>query len=386
MTNILYFSVWFLLQLSNALAQVEVLTPPGQSEISYSVNIPQSTANSGSGPIFIQIKSTKQVEWLALGQGAVMQGANIFIVYGAGTNVTVSPRLAKHEHVEPLYNPQAQISILDGSGVHDGILTANIRCDSCVSWPAGHEDVTSSSSPWIWAVKNGQFLDSEDTSQELPMHDFYGTATLNLKQATGGSSDNPFLGDSGTATTAQTGSTVDNQSVSRKRIAHAVIMIVSFAVLLPLFALAVPTVPTVPSTRIVDIHACLQLFTLALTVAGLGIGISMAKDLQLIGFYHPIIGIITVSCLILFQPAMGLAQHLYFRRTGKKSIASHLHRWLGRTLITLGMINAGLGFRLAGVGLSIAPVGAVIAYSVVAGLVWISYALVVSWLSWRKRS
>ncbi|BCS26977.1 cytochrome and DOMON domain-containing protein [Aspergillus puulaauensis] len=382
MTNILYFSFWLLLQLSNALAQVQVLSPPGQSEISYSVNIPQTTSNSGSGPIFIQIKSTKQLEWLAFGQGVMMQGANIFIVYGSGNNVTVSPRLGKQEHVEPLYNPQARISVLDGSGIHDGVMTANIRCESCVSWPGGHEDVTSSSSPWIWAVKNGPFLDSEDTSEELPMHNFYGTATLNLKQATGGNSDNPFLGDSGTSTTAQAGTTVDYQSVSRKRIAHAVIMILSFVVLFPLFALVVPAVP---SPRTVDIHACLQLFTLALTVAGLGIGISMAKDLQLIGFYHPIIGITTVSCLILFQPAMGLAQHLYFRRTGMKSIASYLHRWFGRTFITLGMINAGLGFRLAGVGLSFAPVGAVIAYSVIAGLVCISYALAVSWLFCRKR-
>ncbi|OJJ05875.1 hypothetical protein ASPVEDRAFT_175163, partial [Aspergillus versicolor CBS 583.65] len=312
----------------------------------------------------------------------MMQGANIFIVYGSGNNVTVSPRLAKQEHVEPVYNPQAQISILDGSGIQDGILTANIRCDSCVTWPGGHADVTSSSSPWIWAVKNGPFLDSDDTSENLPMHDFYGTATLDLKQATGGSSGNPFLGDSGTSTTAQTATTVDLQSVSRKRIAHAVIMIVAFVVLLPLFALAVPVVP---SPQIVSIHACLQLCTLALTVAGLGIDISMAKDLQLIGFYHPIIGITTVSCLILFQPAMGLAQHLYFRRTGKKSIASYIHRWFGRTLITLGMINAGLGFRLAGIGLSIAPVGAVIAYSVVAGLVWVSYALIISWLYCRRR-
>lgn len=371
------------MQLSCSLAQVQVLSPPGQSEISYSVNIPQTTATSGSGPIFIQMKSTKQVQWLALGQGAMMQGANIFIVYGSGNNVTVSPRLAKQEHVEPLYNPQAQISILDGSGIQDGILTANIRCDSCVSWPGGHADVASSSSPWIWAVKNGPFLDSDDTSQSLPMHDFYGTATLDLKQATGGSSGNPFLGDSGTSTTAQAATTVDLQVVSRKRIAHAVIMIVAFVVLLPLFALAVPVVP---SPQTVPIHACLQLCTLALTVAGLGIGISMAKDLQLIGFYHPIIGITTVSCLILFQPVMGLAQHLYFRRTGKKSIASYIHRWLGRTLITLGMINAGLGFRLAGIGLSIAPVGAVIAYSVVAGLVWISYALIVSWIFCRRRS
>ncbi|RLL97939.1 hypothetical protein CFD26_104482 [Aspergillus turcosus] len=375
---------WFLAGFDYALAQVQTFTPAGETAITYSVNVPNSTAASGSGPIFIQMRSTKEVQWFAWGQGAVMQGANIFVVYATANNVTVSPRLGV-EHVMPLFNPQARLTILNGSGISNGTTTANIRCDSCITWPGGHEDVTSTSSPWIWAVKHGSMLDSDSVSASITMHDISGVATVNMKQATGGSSENPFLNGSmvSNSSSAQALTTVNSESVRKKRIAHASLMIVAFVLFFPLIALGIPLFP---SSRTVIIHAFLQLSTLAMVIAGFGLGISMAISLGLVGSYHPIIGIVVVSCLILFQPAMGLFQHRYFCRTGKKSVASYVHRWSGRTFITLGIINAGLGFRLTGVGTSIAPTGAVIAYGVVAGLVWISYVLIVGFLSYRRQS
>jgi hypothetical protein len=380
---IVYCLCWWLAVFNHALGQVQTFTPAGEKAITYSVNVPESTAGSGSGPIFIQMRSTKEVQWFAWGQGAVMQGANIFVVYANETGITVSPRLGV-EHVEPLYNPQARFSILNGSGISNGTFKANIRCDSCITWPGGHEDVTSTSSPWIWAVKHGPTLDSDSISATITLHDLSGVATVNMKQATGGSSENPFLGGStsSNSSSAQAGQSVNSESVRKKRIAHAVLMIVAFVLLFPLIALGIPLFP---SSRTVVIHASLQLCTLALVIAGFGLGISMAKSLDLVDSYHPIIGIIVVASLILFQPAMGLVQHLYFRRTGKKSIAAYVHRWFGRTAITLGIINAGLGFRLTGIGTSVAPTGAVIAFGVVAGLVWVGYALTVSFLSYRKR-
>ncbi|KAH1345242.1 hypothetical protein KXV68_003332 [Aspergillus fumigatus] len=381
-----YCLCWWLAVCKHVSGQVQTFTPAAETAIAYSVNVPASTAgsgSSGSGPIFIQMRSTKEVQWFAWGQGAVMQGANIFVVYANGTGITVSPRLGV-EHVEPLHNPQARFSILNGSGISNGILTANIRCDSCITWPGGHEDVTSTSSPWIWAVKHGPMLDSDSVSATITIHDFSGVATVNMKQATGGSSENPFVGGlmSSSSSSASAALTINSESVRKKRIAHAVLMIVTFVLLFPLIALGIPLFP---SARTVVIHASLQLCTLALVLAGFGLGISMARSLNFVGSYHPIIGIIVVASLVLFQPAMGLVQHWYFRRTGKKSLAAYAHRWLGRTAITLGMINAGLGFRLTGIGTSVAPTGAVIAYGVVAGLVWVGYVLTVSFLSYRKR-
>ena len=58
-----------------------------------------------------------------------MPGANIFMVYGDadGQNVTLSPRLTSG-YVMPNYNPAAQITLLSGSGVSNGTMTANVRC------------------------------------------------------------------------------------------------------------------------------------------------------------------------------------------------------------------------------------------------------------------
>jgi hypothetical protein len=380
----LYIYLWLLIA-TFTLSQIQTFVPPGQNGVSYSVNIPETTASTGTGPIFFQLKSTTQLQWFAFGQGSVMQGANIFIVYASsdGNNVTVSPRLGV-EHVMPLYNPKAQLSLLNNSGISNGVITANIRCDSCITWPGGSEDVSSSSSPWVWAVKYGSPLNTNSLTASITIHDLEGIEAIDLQKATGGTSDNPFTvsNSMNTSSSSHTISTVNTGAVESRRKAHAIIMILVFVIFFPSFALMTRIIP---SSKIVYFHASFQLFTLALAIAGFGIGISMARSLNFIGMYHPIIGMVTVPSLILFQPAMGLIQHRYFRKTGGKGVFSYLHRWFGRCFIVLGIINAGLGFRLTGIGLPIAPVGAVIAYAVVAGIVGIVYALTISFLTIRKR-
>jgi hypothetical protein len=304
-----------------------------------------------------------------------MEGANIFVTYTSGNNVTVSPRSGIAE-VEPLYNKDARITILDGSGVHDGVITANIRCDTCLKWNGGTENVNSSSSPWIWAVKFGNSLESTSLSETITQHDDRGVVSIDMKKATGGSSENPFA----QLVQASVPSAVPSfdsfsDMINWKQTAHAVLMILAFVVMFPSFALGLHLFP---AKWTVKLHGPSQLFTLAVVIAGLGIGVSMARDLSLIHQYHPILGMVVVACLVVFQPAMGLLQHRFFRRTGGKGPFAYTHRWFGRLLIILGIINAGLGFKLAH-----GPRGAVIATSVVAGVIALGYVAVV-WL--RQRS
>lgn len=58
-----------------------------------------------------------------------MQNSNIIIIYAdaSGSNVTLSPRLGTGEF-QPQYNTKAQVSLLEGSGIVNGKMTANIRC------------------------------------------------------------------------------------------------------------------------------------------------------------------------------------------------------------------------------------------------------------------
>lgn len=141
------------------------------------------------------------------------------------------------------------------------------------------------------------------------------------------------------------------------------------------------------------VHGLFQIFAYLLYIAGAGIGLWVRKhstfDLpplitsnqmisarrQLLHDPHPIIGIILLV-LIFFQPFLGFLHHFMFKKHSRRVVWSYGHIWLGRIIITLGIINGGLGLRLA----RRAPVappsrGAIIGYSVVAGLIWLVYVV-----------
>lgn len=63
-------------------------------------------------------------------------------------------------------------------------------------------------------------------------------------------------------------------------------------------------------------------------------------------------------------------------------MASYAHLWLGRILITLGIINGGLGLKLAGN----VHRGTYIAYGVVAGLFWLAWMLAACFGEVRRRN
>lgn len=70
------------------------------------------------------------MSWIGLGQGSSMKGANIFMIYAdaAGTNVTLSPRLGTGNNA-PDVDTTTDVTLLSGSGITNGIMTANIRCE-----------------------------------------------------------------------------------------------------------------------------------------------------------------------------------------------------------------------------------------------------------------
>lgn len=75
--------------------------------------------------------------------------------------------------------------------------------------------------------------------------------------------------------------------------------------------------------------------------------------------------------LLFFQPVLGFLHHSLFKKYNRRTFWSYAHLWLGRFIITLGIINGGLGFLLA----NNSRTGAIV-YGVVAGLVWIVYVAV----------
>lgn len=152
-------------------------------------------------------------------------------------------------------------------------------------------------------------------------------------------------------------------------------MSVLFLLFFPLFAL---TLYLPWAKRVRFVHAPLQILSIILLIVGLATGVALGKKVDMLDGYHQVIGYIVVTCLVVFQPALGIYQHLYYHRTGGRSAFGAFHQWLGRIVILAGVVNGGLGFLQSGpVGSEWVPRGAVLAYSIVAVVVFLFYVAVV---------
>lgn len=362
-----------------------------------------------------------------------MSGSNIFMMYSNGKgNVTISPRLGQG-NFEPTYTSSTQITVLEGTkSSPDGSMTANIRCDNCLSWSGGSMS-TSGTSSWIWASRSGGSVDSTDMSASLPLHDSRASFTIDLSQATGGSSSNPFLYSSTTGVTGASGtssgkivtstggsssggssddfgdgdgggddggyssgsgsSTTSSSTLSSgisgisgidsARAVHGVMMSALFLLFFPLFAL---TLYLRTANKVRYIHMPLQILSIILLIIGLATGILLDKNIGAVTAIHQVLGYCVVGCLVFFQPILGIYQHLHYQKAHSRSALGIFHQWLGRLVILAGVVDGGLGFQqTAAMGLtSWVPRWAVVAYNTVAVVIFLIYVAVVASESRRR--
>lgn len=151
-------------------------------------------------------------------------------------------------------------------------------------------------------------------------------------------------------------------------------MSVLFVGLFPLIALSL-YLPYAGKVRY--IHAPLQILSTILLLVGMSLGIVVGGKIGQLTGYHMIIGFTVVACLILFQPALGIYQHLHYHRTGGRSTFASVHRWLGRSLIALGVINGGFGWMFAGEKSAYVP------YGIIVGIMFLVYVSVL-FFAWRR--
>lgn len=83
--------------------------------------------------------------------------------------------------------------------------------------------------------------------------------------------------------------------------------------------------------------------------------------------------------LLLIQPILGIAHHKYFVKYRERGAISYAHIWYGRILLTLAVVNGGLGLKLANAGQS-----AVVAYCIIAAICFGLYAIIKSWAVVRR--
>ncbi|KAK6346074.1 hypothetical protein TWF730_010406 [Orbilia blumenaviensis] len=380
-------------------AQLARYVTPSDSSVSFSLNIPTSTSDSGSGALFFQIRGPATGKsWIALGIGSSMVGAHIFVVYTDGSgNVTVSPRVAQG-YFEPQFSSDPRITLLDGSGVVDGSIVANVRCDNCLS--LADLSVTETRSNWIWGYKGGSAIDSSDVEADIQQHDNMGGFTFDLTRATGGDSGNPFVQSAqssspatgtrtsgGSTPTSTNGASSDDDDddddddtnlgsgssdgassaisrITRMLKIHGILMGLAFAVFFPLGAIIIRVMPR---PHHADAHMVVQIIGFALSIAGLAYGVMLAEDLRYLKKTHPVIGMVVMGGLF-FQPIVGFIHHWLFKAKGKRTILADIHVYWGRALLILGIVNGGLGLDLAN-----NTTGGKIAYAVVAGVMGLAW-------------
>ncbi|KAA8652860.1 hypothetical protein EYZ11_007599 [Aspergillus tanneri] len=369
-------SLWLASLVSCTWAHPAAFHPSGRDDISFAITVSSASSSSEPESLLFQLKAPTTTEWVALAQGDQMAGANMFLVYASSTlnNVTVSPRTAVG-HVPPSYKPNSRIKLLAGTGIKDGIMTANIRCDNCLKGQGGSMDPASSATHWIWAYKDGSPMNTDDIAIRIGYHDSFGRVLVDLSHTrTDASSQDPFLDGDFSAVRPADGLS-DAGSLSKMAIAHGCLMAIAFVLLFPLFAILVPLGAFIPMS-VMKVHAPLQGVALAAVIAGLGLGVKMwtAGDAPIDA--HPIIGIVAVAVLSLCQPALGWLQHRHFVRTRSKSWYAYGHRWLGRSAILLGVINGGLGLLGAGASYPGPLRNGMIVYTAVAAVVFVAYMAV----------
>ncbi|KAH0536386.1 hypothetical protein FGG08_006736 [Glutinoglossum americanum] len=197
----------------------------------------------------------------------------------------------------------------------------------------------------------------------------------NAKNAMGGAVPGGVTGGSFVApgSVAITYSGPSPQKLRAVRIAHCVLMTLSFLVLLPLGALST-RVFNFPSLAVS--HATAQLASLTLVLPGFALGIYFLKTThQSYGSQpHFILGT-TVVAMLLLQPIFGFIHHSLFQKLGRKTFASYLHIWWGRVIFILALTNGALGLKLAN-SMFGDQKQAIIPYSVVAGIVGVLYIAV----------
>lgn len=292
-----------------------------------------------------------------------MTNANMFIMYSDGSgNVTLSPRFSRGE-VQPRYNRDLNVELLSGSGVENGVMTANLRCGNCAQGGAGN--FGAQSGQWIHARRNGGALDTTDVQANIVQHDTHDSFTWSYSNAIGGASANPFAASDTVVSGNSAPSSGGNRAMrSNILLAHGVLASLAFLVFFPVGAIIMRLGGF---NSVLKVHVATQILSWLLFATAFGLGLYYGVTGNYMSEAHPIIGIVLIA-MLMFQPLAGWLHHKQFVRSGQRSAVSHGHIWIGRIAIILGMINGGLGLQLGGV-----ETRYVIAYSVVAGVMGFAY-------------
>ncbi|KAH7376381.1 hypothetical protein B0T11DRAFT_20392 [Plectosphaerella cucumerina] len=294
--------------------------------------------------LYFTLRVHRSRAWGAVGLGsASMAGSLILMIYedAVSENVIFSPRLATGTF-EPAYLPGLQLEALNGTGLDGSYMTLSARCTKgCLSWAGGALEPASKAQDAIYALGPREALRSDQPDAWLPMHREFGSFRLDLAR-TGNSTGAPVLTRSARTEGAVAGA-AGNYRREWKSTFHAASMVVVFIGMLPAGALMIQL------GHWARLHAMNQVLALLLFLVGAGLGMATSPNFQRSRKFrspHQIFGII-ILIFFLAQFVIGFLHHRQWKQTKQPTKLAIPHRWLGRGIMLMGIVNAFLGFKFA---------------------------------------
>ncbi|KAI5369897.1 Putative DOMON domain, cytochrome b561/ferric reductase transmembrane [Septoria linicola] len=318
-----------------------------------------------NGDVYFHMNAPASHSWMGIGFGSSMKDTRMIISYVGedGHSLINSPRMATG-HSEPEWEEDVVIDPVRNDTYApfsntlspDGIMISHAVCRNCSSWATGSIDTTSKTQPFIFALGPNTTLHSNDLNAPLRLHDFHGAFQLDMTVATNMSGwygrvpapQDPGLqvGDSYWAFANYFSSNAYSTGGDAEwaQIVHAVFMCLAFLLVFPLGAVTLRLVRRAP------VHAAIQIFGLGLVLIGLALGVYASKlynKSKSFNSAHQVIGLVVFAAIFL-QIGLGLGHHIIFMRSGTSTVLGKVHRFLGISILVLGIVNGGIGLDFAG--------------------------------------
>ncbi|KAJ5187838.1 hypothetical protein N7449_010832 [Penicillium cf. viridicatum] len=356
------------LVVKSALSQPFTFVVPGHDDIAYHVLETDAT--------YIMISASKDVGWISLAPEQDSSNSNDLV---ASNTVFVS---LKEQYSTKAGSSLSNCQMIQGPlYVHDQAVEATIRCDD---YP-----ILDRLDTFTWAYEQEGSIHSGPmrVSESHNTDNVAMTGRDGLRRvvrSTSSQSAEIYTVPSQSPSPAEIAALMAKYDrLAKIRTIHGAILAITFVVLFPTFASLLHLLPS--SKPVVKIHASLQAMSATLAIVGFGLGIYLNSQVTIKGKHHQAIGFIVIILLVIVQPILGIRHHVLFRRAQRKTWLAYAHRWQGRIMLSLGVVNGGIGYNLSRTGPSGGPRGALIGYGVVAGIVYVSYFGMLAFKAFKQR-
>ncbi|KAB5533418.1 hypothetical protein GE09DRAFT_360440 [Coniochaeta sp. 2T2.1] len=370
------WSVLGLAQAANSTTKLAVSTLYNEDlDTTFSINLPKDSEDLN---FFL---SSSLFSWFGVGFYPIMTGAPMLIFYPSadGTGVTVSPRYSTGE-TEPAYNSTMKVTIA-GSSVKNGTFSVTGTCTGCRQWDDRTRLGSTEGFILAWG-EDADFIATNDLTARVKQHAGYGRFEMDVHQATGPGGTDILLALDVTSTSD--GATMYEFYQDKGNdggFAHGVVMALATLVFAPMDVLTAGALGRWPT-----LHVITSSVMTAFLLAGMGLGVKISRLYIMTQQYrtaHQVLGLLAIVALFLVG-VLGVVYRVVVRsamRRGqqppeKSWLLGKVHRWVGRMVWLIMLVNNGLGLQLAEanktliIGYAVLAAGALVLVALIRWSIW----------------